>query len=138
MDSSKSKNLFLKIGSKYIIQRILDNLKKKASLEILKINKTLRERLKLSVNDYKIFSETYSPIEIEIIPEKNKYGEFIKIENEEDEKYYHIYFNNNKEEIKKIDINNKDKADIIKIKIDYQVKSFSKLFNNIKCIVLII
>ena len=30
---------------------------------------------------------------------KNRYGQFINI-NEEDENYYHIYFNNNKEFLK--------------------------------------
>jgi len=79
MDSSKSKNLLQKIRSKYIIQRILGNLKKKSSLEILKVNNALRTRLNLTINDYKNFSEIYSSIEIEIIPEKNKYGKFIKI-----------------------------------------------------------
>ena len=79
MDSSKSKNLLQKIRSKYIIQRILDNLKKKSSLEILKVNNALRTRLNLTINDYKNYSEIYSSIEIEIIPEKNKYGKFIKI-----------------------------------------------------------
>ena len=34
----------------------------------------------------------------------NEYGNFINI-NEEDEKYYHIYFNDNKEEIKINQIN---------------------------------
>ena len=79
MDSSKSKNLLQKIRSKYIIQRILGNLKKKSSLEILKVNNALRTRLNLTINDYKNYSEIYSSIEIEIIPEKNKYGKFIII-----------------------------------------------------------
>ena len=36
-------------------------------------------------------------IELEVIPAKNKYGKFINIKKEE-ESFYHIYFNDNKEE----------------------------------------
>ena len=54
--------------------------------------------------------------------------------NEGDEKYYHIYFNDNKEEIKRNDLNKNDNVSKIKIIIDYQVKSFEKLFYNCSCI----
>ena len=84
-------------------------------------------------NNYKEYSEIYSLIEIEIKPANNKYGKFINI-SEENKKYYHIYFNNNKEEIK---INHLDKNEIvkaIKIIIDNQVKSFRDLFDDCKCI----
>ena len=58
-------------------------------------------RINISIKDYKKCSELiYSSIEIEIKPVKNKYGKFINID-EGNEKYYHIYFNNNKEEIKR-------------------------------------
>ena len=49
-------------------------------------------------------------------------------------KYYHIYFNDNKEEIKRNNINEDDKARKVKIIIDSEVKSFSKLFYYCKCI----
>ena len=42
--------------------------------------------------------------------------------------YYHLYFNNNKEEIKRNKIEGKDNVKKIKIIIDHQVKSFYKLF----------
>ena len=49
--------------------------------------------------------------------------------------YYHIYFNDNKEEIKnKYRIEQEDKVTKIKIIIDNQVTSFRKLFFNCKCI----
>ena len=53
----------------------------------------------MSVKNYKEYSETFTPIEIEIIPTKGKYGSFIYID-ENDKLYYHIYFNDDKEEIK--------------------------------------
>ena len=74
---------------------------KKKSLEIIKYNKNIKNRINISIKDYKEYSEIYSSIEIEIKPVKNKFGKFINIK-KENEKYYHIYFNDNKEEIKKI------------------------------------
>ena len=78
---------------------------------------------------------------------KGKYGRFINID-ENDKLYYHIYFNDNKEEIKnkyKIKeengmikheyyIHQEDKVTKIKIIIDYQVKSFKGLFCDSNCI----
>ena len=47
---------------------------------------------------------------------------------------FHIYFNDNKEEIKQNYINEKDNIFKLKIIIDYQVKSFEELFNYCICI----
>ena len=123
-----------KIRSKYILQKVFNNLMKKKSLDIIKYNNNIKERIDISIKDYKEYLEMYSSIEIELEPVDNKYGEFINI-NKENEKYYHIYFNNKKEEIKR---NYLKKNEIIynkiKIIIDYQVKSFEKLFYNCECI----
>ena len=116
-ESTKTNPIIENIKIRYILSQIYDNISKKKKLEIVKYNK----RLNLSVKDYK---ETFTPIEIEIIPAKGKYGRFIKVD-ENDKLYYYIYFNNNKEEIKnKQDINEEDGVTKIKIIIDYQVKSF--------------
>ena len=48
--------------------------------------------------------------------------------------YYHIYFNDNKEEIKKNYLNKNENVSKIKIIINYQIKSFEKLFENCECI----
>ena len=140
-ESAKPNPITDNINSKYILSKIYDNMTKKKKLEIVKYNKKVQNRLDLGVKDYKEYSETYSSIEIEIMPAKGKYGRFIYI-NENDKLYYHIYFNDNKEEIKnKYRINEEDKVTKheyyieeddkvtkIKIIIDYQVKSFEKLF----------
>ena len=68
---------------------------KKKKLEIVKYNKRIQNRLNLNFKDYKEYSENFTPIEIEIIPARGKYGEFINID-ENDKLYYHIYFNDNK------------------------------------------
>ena len=90
--------------------------------------------MNISKKDYiEIFSEIYSSIEIEIKPVIEKYGKFIKI-NKDNEKYIHIFFNDNKEEIKRNYLKEKEIAIKIKIIIDYQVKSFKGLFKNCECI----
>ena len=130
-ESAKPNPILDNLKGDYFLQKLYDNIQKKKKLEIVKYNKKLQNRLNLSIKDYK---ETFSPIEIEIIPAKGEYGEFIKVD-ENDKLYYHIYFNDDKEEIKnKYSIKKKDKVKRIKIIIDYQVKSFQKLFYCCKCI----
>ena len=123
-----------KLKSDYFLQKIYSHINKNKSLEIVKYNKKIQNRLNLHIKDYKKYSETFSSIEIEIIPTKGKYGRFINI-NANDKLYYHIYFNDDKEEIKnKYEIYEEDKVTKIKIIIDYQVKSFKELFKRCKCI----
>ena len=67
-------------------------------------------------------------------PVIKKYGEFINI-SYYDKEYYYISFDKSNEEIKKRNYLIKtDKVKIIKIIINYQVKSFKKIFYNCKCI----
>ena len=64
----------------------------------------------------------------------NKYGKFIN-SNEEDKKYFSIYFNDNKKkEIENTSLYKDDNVSKISIIIDYQVKSLSELFYNCECI----
>ena len=127
------KDIFKNLKSNYILKKLFYNLLKKKSLDIIKYNNNIKERINISIKDYKEYSEVYSSIEIEIKPAGDKYGEFINIE-EEEEIYYHIYFNNNEEEIKRNYLKGNDNATKLKIIIDYQIKSFAKLFYDCKCI----
>ena len=123
------------ISSKYITQKIFDNLHKKRALQIIKYNRKIQIKLEKDINDFKESSELYSSIEIEIIPAKNKLGKFINIFNKQKyESYYHIYFNDSKEEMKKYSIDKNDNIKKIKIIIDYKIKSFCKLFYYCDCI----
>ena len=102
-------------------------------LKIMNYNKKIQNRLDININNYKKFSETYTTIEIEIIPIKNlieKSNSFIKnLDN------IHVYFNDNKkEEVKKYDITANDKVKKIKVLIDYQIKLLRGLFKYCKCI----
>ena len=92
---------------------------KKKKLKIVKYNKRIQNRINLSVKNYKEYSETFTSIEIEIIPDEDTYGKFINI-NENDKLYYHIYFNDDKEEIKnKYRIYEKDYTEDGMIKHEY-------------------
>ena len=106
--SAKPNPIIDNIKSRYILSKIYDIMPKKKKLDIVKYNKRIQNRLNLSVKDYKEYSEIFTPIEIEIIRSKGKYGRFIKVD-ENDKLYYHIYFNDNKEE-KKINIGLKKKT----------------------------
>ena len=127
-------NFILNIKSKYILKYIFNDLIiKKKSLEIIKYNKTIQTILDLKFLDYKEFSGLYSSVEIEIIPKQNKYDNFINFD-EELKDYFHVYFDDKNEEIERNYLNKEDKIKKIKIKIDYQVKSFYKLFYRCNCI----
>ena len=125
----ESKNILKNLKSDYFLQKLFYNLLKKKSLDIIKYNKNMKERINISIKDYKEYSEL---IEIEIKPVNNKYGKFIDMN--ENEIFYHIYFNDNKEEIKRNYLDENDNVSKIKIIIDYQIKSFENLFANCQCI----
>ena len=128
----KSKNKYENLKNDYFLQQVFNNVEKKKLLNIVKYNINIKKRINININDFKEYSEKYSSIEIEIKLVNNKYSEFINIK-DEDEKYYHIYLNNNKEEIKMNNINIEE-IKIIEIIIDYQVKSFKELFDSCDCI----
>ena len=134
LNEIKSSNMFLILKSKYILQFIFDNLSKRKSLNFIKYNKNIQNKINININDYKEFSEIYSSIEMEIIPVNNKYGKFINIKNQGDLKYFHIYFDNNKEEIKRNHLDKNENIKKIKIIFEHQVKSFEDLFRDCECI----
>ena len=132
--NEKTNSILQHIKSNYFLERIYNIILKKKSLEIVKYNKKILKRINISIKDYKEYSEQFSSIEIEIIPSNDQYGRFIKI-HENEELFHHIFFNDNKEEIKnKYSIYEEDKVRKIRIIMDYQVKSFENLFKNCECI----
>ena len=122
------------IKSKYILRKIFDNLSKKKLLEIIHYNRNIQNKLNISMKDFKESSEIYSSIEIEVIPAKDSYGKFINIPNEQEESYFKIYFNKNKNEIKRSYLKQGETVEKIKIIINHQIKSFSRLFQDCKSI----
>ena len=128
-------NQLKNVKSDYFIQKFFGYMPKRKSLETIRYNKSIQKRINININHYKAYSEEYSSIELDIIPMKGEYVEFINI-NEEDKKYFHIYFyDNKKKEIENTSLNIDDNVSKISIIIDYQIKSFSiLLFAYCNCI----
>ena len=89
-------NQLKNVKSDYILKKFFEYMTEKKSLETIKYNKRIQKRINISINHYKAYSEKYSSIELDIIPMKGECGKFINI-TVEDKKYFHIYFNDNKE-----------------------------------------
>ena len=122
----KTKICFRNINNDSFLEKVFAYMKKNKSLNIMKYNQKLQKRLNLSINDYKEYSQLYTPIEIELKPLENKYGKFINVCDKEKE-YYHIYFDNSNEEVKRNYLNENENIESIKIIIDYNVKSLKGL-----------
>jgi len=129
INNNNKKSLLFKIKSKQILKTIFDNLQIYKTLEIVKYNKYCQSRLNKGINDYKEYRKI---IITEIIPKELIYDKFINITGNNE--YYHIYFNEDKEETKRYTIPKKDKITKIKITIDYEIKSLSELFSECKSI----
>ena len=117
------------IKSRYILKEVFNKLNEDKLLRIIKYNKKLQKFLNRDINAFKVYCE----IGIELIPALNQYGKFINFIKREDKSYYHIYFDNNQKEMKRNFIIKNEKINKIKIKIDYQIKSFDDLFKECKC-----
>ena len=123
---SKLENL----KSDFFLKLLFGLLQKKKLLEIVKLNKKLQKPMNLNINDYQKFSESYSSIELELkLTNNNSYQKFTKILGKKEEIYYHIFFDDSKEETKRNYLEGNEKVNTIKIKIDYQITSFKELFN---------
>ena len=125
----KKNNFLIKIKSKFILKQIFDNLKEKRLLEIIRYNKNIQNKLNKDIKDFK---KEYYKIEIEIIPNKNQYGKFIRLPKRY-EPYYHIYFNDGNEETKRKTLNGENISKI-RVILDYKIKSLRKLFRKCKYI----
>ena len=124
--------IFEDLKSDFFLRKLFDYLSEIKKLNIIRYNKKLKQKLYININQYKINSEIYSSIEIEIIPIPNKIGNFIYIYND---RYFDIYFNDNKKEkIERTYLTRKDKVTKINIKINYLLNGFGDLFRECRCI----
>ena len=116
------------VRSNYILKPIFENIPKIKLLKIIIYNKNLQKKAEIQINDYKNY---YEKIEIEIIPKYLDYNyniySFINISNE-NRQYYHIYINDDKNEINNKIFFEDENITKIKIIIDSEIKSFEKLF----------
>ena len=79
-EQSKQKNKndrFENLKSDHFLDRLFSYMKKNRALEIMKINKELQKRLHLSINSYKEYSQLYTPIEIELTLENDKFANLL-------------------------------------------------------------
>jgi len=118
------------IKSGYIAQKIISYVPKRIYLELLIHNKKLQKKIKISLDTYIKYS---NQIEIEIKMETDLTGrgihhKFINT-HEEEESYFHIYFDEGKEEIKRNYIGKNEKVSKIKVLIDMEIQSLCRLFN---------
>ena len=116
---NKPVSLLEKIQSEYFLKIIFLNLSKKKLLFTVKYNKRLQNHLNINKGDYIKFCEEYTPIEIELIPSEGKSGKFINMIKKKS--YYHIYFNDSQEEIKKNYLDENDKVKKIRIILDFHI-----------------
>ena len=130
--TGNSNKIFNNVKSNSILKYIFEFLNEKRNLEIVRHNKELLERLDITIKDYKKYKNR---IEIEIIPIKElKEEKNIFINFNENKALYHIYFNNNRKEERRNYITENDKVTIIKIILEYGIKSLEELFKDCKCI----
>ena len=124
----KKNNLIKKIQSKYIMKLIMDNLKVKMRLNLMKYNKNLQKKLDIKLKDYAEYSKI---VIIEIVPSKVlQKAYFINFEPGEKD-YIKIYFDGKRR--KENYIIKKDITSKIKIIIKSEFKKFDSLFYHCKC-----
>ena len=88
MDKNNNKSIIWNnVKSKYILKKIFDDLEEVRALIIMRINKSLQNKLDIDINAYKEMCK----IIIDIYPKRGIEGKlFNKLENT-DESYYHIF-----------------------------------------------
>ena len=101
-----------KIRSKYIQIEIFAYLEKSKLLNIIQYSKKYQNLMNKKLKDYK--KEFYKK-KIEIIPEKNIYGQFINISNDDIKSNIKIYFNDNNERMNRQFITKDDNVTKLKL-----------------------
>ena len=130
LNKGKLRGKIENVKSKYILQKIFNNIIKDKTIKIVKYNKNIKNKININIDDYeKYWLEKYEIVEIEIIPAKNNYGKFINIYDKNKYKYCHIFFNNNyKKQIKRNFLKKDENVAKINIILDKHIKSFFRLF----------
>ena len=122
-DNNYRINILNSVKSKYILKIIFGYLIDVKSLSIIRINKSIQNKIDIDINTYIEMCK----IKINIYPIKEVEGKLINII-EKERLYYHIYFDDNKEEIQNLSITKKDNVNKIKLIIDNKIDDLSKLF----------
>ena len=129
----QNKGCIENIRSKYILKKIFDHLNQRRCFKLINYNKNIQNRLEIGIKDY--HKEYIKIIKLEIIPSNNcNMGMFINYIDIKDN--YHIYFDEEKGEIKINIFTKKNKPSKIKmvLNFDYDIKSLKGLFKDCDCI----
>jgi surface protein len=127
------------IKSDYILKKIFSYITQGNLLKLIYYNKKLKRKLNISINLYIRYS---NQIVIDIIPDKEYYflnydrkeRIFIYILDEKNKSFFHIYFDEKSEEIKRNFLEITEDVSKIRVKIDMEVDSLVKLFYECHCI----
>ena len=127
-------NKLYNINSRYILKHLMGYLSQKKLLQMIRYNKKIQNIMNIGLINY----EEYSQIEIELnlLPIKKGMKESFIYDSTYKycHSYYHIYFDDNKKEIKRNYYTIKDKFNKIRIIIDYNEDNFRCLFCSCHCI----
>ena len=125
-------SILTNIKSKFILKGIFNYLQEKKILEIFRYNKGIKNRLNIDLDNYKNFT----PIEMELTVQQveDEFVLFINRLGKAEKFFYHIYFNNSKEETKRRYLKKNERVKKIRIIIDYPKLSFEHLFSDCKYI----
>ena len=123
-------SIFDLIKSNHILKTIFEDLTKIKTLEIIRYNNKLQNKLNLNINDYKEMA--IIEIDLKVIPTREIYkSNLINLDNNENNGcYFHIYLKDNKKEVIAKFVDNEIKN--IKIIIDPNVISLCGLFKGRK------
>ena len=106
-----------RVKSKYIVAIIFNHIDKLKMLNIIKYNKRLQSKMELTIKDYK----ENAIIEIEIIPDENKFDSVMTNLKKNDQTYLRMYDNldenpdiNNNNTNSKVKVKDKDKINFVK------------------------
>ena len=130
----KTNNLFERLNCDYILRYIFEQLKEKKNLKLVRHNKALQERLEITLNEYKKYKNRIEIIITPIPIEDLKEGKNIFININENKSFYHIYFNNGREEAKRNYITKEDKVTKIRVLLECGIKSLEELFKGCICV----
>ena len=123
------------IKSSFIFKKIIKYIPERIYLKVINHNKFIQKKLNISID---IYIRYFNQIEIEIIVDNNKLyrktNKFININDEKDEPFYHIYLNDFKKEVKRNHLIKNEIVTKIKVLIDVEVKSLTKIFNECYCV----
>ena len=124
-------NILYNIKSKVVMKKIVEKIQKLTLLKLFNYNKKIQLKLDLTLDDYK----SNSLIEIELIPKDQGISNNFFINYDKNtKKYFHIFFDDNKEEVDRNYFLWNDQVQKIRIVIDVHIKSFKELFSDCICI----